>query len=57
MDQSEFELQLQVWKDLAISKQVLMGAATDAEGDFFIDNAIHIILNLFKQWEFGDLTT
>ncbi|MCW8964764.1 MAG: hypothetical protein OQL16_13295 [Gammaproteobacteria bacterium] len=32
MDQSEFELQLQVWKDLAISKQVLMGAATDALG-------------------------
>jgi len=32
VDQSEFELQLQVWKDLAISKQVLMGAATDALG-------------------------
>lgn len=26
------EIQLQVWKDLAISKQVLMGAATDALG-------------------------
>lgn len=32
MDQSEFELQLNVWKDLAISKQVLIGAATDALG-------------------------
>jgi chromosome segregation ATPase len=32
VDQSEFEIQLQVWKDLAISKQVLMGAATDALG-------------------------
>jgi len=32
VDQAEFELQLQVWKDLAISKQVLMGAATDALG-------------------------
>ncbi len=26
------EIQLQVWKDLAISKQILMGAATDALG-------------------------
>lgn len=32
MDQAEFELQLKVWKDLAISKQVLMRAATDALG-------------------------
>ena len=32
MDQAEFEVQLQVWKDLAISKQVLIGAATDALG-------------------------
>ena len=32
MNQEKFELQLQVWKDLAISKQVLMGAATDALG-------------------------
>ena len=32
VDQAEFEIQLQVWKDLAISKQVLMGAATDALG-------------------------
>jgi colicin import membrane protein len=28
----EFDVQLQVWKDLAISKQILMGAATDALG-------------------------
>jgi chromosome segregation ATPase len=28
----DLEVQLQVWKDLAISKQVLMGAATDALG-------------------------
>ena len=32
VDQEEFELQLQVWKDMAISKQVLIGAATDALG-------------------------
>lgn len=32
MDQAEFELQLKVWKDMAISKQVLMRAATDALG-------------------------
>lgn len=30
MDQAEFELQLKVWKDLAISKQMLIDAATDA---------------------------
>ena len=30
MDQAELELQLKVWKDLAITKQVLMRAATDA---------------------------
>jgi chromosome segregation ATPase len=30
--QAELEVQLQVWKDLAISKQVMMGAATDALG-------------------------
>ena len=28
----DVEIQLQVWKDLAISKQILMGAATDALG-------------------------
>lgn len=32
MEQAELELQLRVWKDLAISKQVLMRAATDALG-------------------------
>ena len=32
MEQTEFNIQLQVWKDLAIHKQVLMGAATDALG-------------------------
>jgi DNA repair exonuclease SbcCD ATPase subunit len=32
VDQAELEIQLQVWKDLAISKQVLIGAATDALG-------------------------
>ena len=30
--QTEFEIQLKVWKDLAISKQVLIGAATKALG-------------------------
>jgi len=30
VDQAEFELQLKVWKDLAIDKQVLMRTATDA---------------------------
>lgn len=30
MDQAQLELQLKVWKDLAISKQILMRAATDA---------------------------
>ncbi len=30
MDQSQLELQLQVWKDLAVSKQMLIGAATSA---------------------------
>jgi len=30
--QVDLEVQLQVWKDLAISKQVLMGTATDALG-------------------------
>jgi septal ring factor EnvC (AmiA/AmiB activator) len=29
---ADSEIQLQVWKDLAISKQILMGAATDALG-------------------------
>ena len=28
----DVDVQLQVWKDLAISKQILMGAATDALG-------------------------
>lgn len=32
MDQAEFELQLKVWKDLAISNQVLIKTATDALG-------------------------
>ena len=32
MNQSDTDIQLQVWKDLAISKQILMGAATDALG-------------------------
>lgn len=32
MSQTDFDIQLQVWKDLAISKQILMGAATDALG-------------------------
>lgn len=32
MDQAELELQLKVWKDLAISKQILMSVATDALG-------------------------
>lgn len=32
MDQVDLKVQLEVWKDLAISKQVLMGAATDALG-------------------------
>ena len=30
MDQAQFELQLKVWKELAISKQMLMRTATDA---------------------------
>lgn len=32
VSQADSEIQLQVWKDLAISKQILMGAATDALG-------------------------
>ena len=32
MEQAEQDIQLKVWKDLAISKQVLMRAATDALG-------------------------
>lgn len=32
MDQAELELQLKIWKELAISKQMLMRAATDALG-------------------------
>jgi len=32
VDQPEFELQLKVWKELAVSKQILMRAATDALG-------------------------
>ena len=32
MDQPEFELQLKVWKELAVSKQILMRTATDALG-------------------------
>ena len=32
MDREELELQLEVWKDLAISKQMLIGAAADALG-------------------------
>ncbi len=30
MDQADLQLQLKVWKDLAIGKQILMGAACDA---------------------------
>lgn len=32
MDQSKLELQLQVWKDLAVSKQMMMSAAAEALG-------------------------
>lgn len=32
MDQAEFELQLKVWKDLAIKNQILIKTATDALG-------------------------
>ncbi|MEN8180245.1 MAG: hypothetical protein ABFS39_16720 [Pseudomonadota bacterium] len=32
MGKVDLEVQLQVWKDLAVSKQVLMGSATDALG-------------------------
>jgi len=32
VDRAELELQLEVWKDLAISKQMLIGAATEALG-------------------------
>lgn len=32
MSQTDFEIQLKVWKDLAISKQILLGAATKALG-------------------------
>lgn len=32
MTQADIDIQLKVWKDLAISKQILMGAATDALG-------------------------
>ncbi|MFV2033336.1 MAG: hypothetical protein ACC663_12640, partial [Gammaproteobacteria bacterium] len=32
MSQADSDIQLQIWKDLAISKQILMGAATDALG-------------------------
>lgn len=32
MSQNDIDIQLQVWKDLAISKQILMGAATSALG-------------------------
>jgi len=32
VDRAELELQLEVWKDLAISKQMLIGAAADALG-------------------------
>ncbi len=32
MSQIDIDIQLKVWKDLALSKQVLMGAATDALG-------------------------
>jgi hypothetical protein len=30
--QTDIDIQLKVWKDLAISKQILMGAATEALG-------------------------
>jgi len=32
VNQTDIDIQLQVWKDLAISKQILMGAAADALG-------------------------
>lgn len=32
MSQTDIDVQLKVWKDLAVSKQMLMGAATDALG-------------------------
>jgi len=32
VSQADVDIQLKVWKDLAISKQILMGAATDALG-------------------------
>ena len=32
MSETDVEIPLKVWKDLAISKQVLMGAATEALG-------------------------
>ena len=32
MSQPDIDVQLKVWKDLAVSKQMLMGAATDALG-------------------------
>jgi len=32
VNQTDNDIQLQVWKDLAISKQILMGAAADALG-------------------------
>jgi len=32
VSQADSDIQLQIWKDLAISKQILMGAATDALG-------------------------
>ena len=32
MTQADIDIQVKVWKDLAISKQILMGAATDALG-------------------------
>lgn len=32
MTQTDIDIQLKVWKDLAISKQILMGAATEALG-------------------------
>ena len=32
MAQAELELQLKAWKKLAVSKQLLIGAATDALG-------------------------
>ncbi len=69
MDQAELELQLKVWKDLAISKQILIQAATDALGldpdcksedlkfalDTTIKQGIEADINVSKAREQADL--